>query len=59
MQELSNSIQKPNLRLMGIGKGTSQTDMSYIQKNKIKFPKPQERFAHSGIGSLQNVKQTS
>jgi chromosome segregation ATPase len=61
MQELTDSIKRPNLRIMGIeeGRGASKRDSEYTQQNNNrKFPKPRESYAHSGTGGLQNTKQT-
>jgi CHASE3 domain sensor protein len=70
MQELTDSIKKPNLRIMGIEKGVevqakgicnifNKYITKYIQQNNNrKFPKSRENYAHSGIGSLQDTKET-
>jgi chromosome segregation ATPase len=61
MQELTDSIKRPNLRIMDIEEGeeVQATGMCNIF-NKIitKFSKPRENYAHSGTGSLQNTEQT-
>jgi hypothetical protein len=54
MQELTDSIKRPNLRSMGI-----EEVIIYIQQNSnSKFSKSREIYAHIGAGSLQNTKQT-
>jgi hypothetical protein len=61
MQELTNSIEKPNLRIMGIEEEEAQAKgiHNILKKNKNrKFPKSRESYAHSGTGSLQDTKQT-
>jgi hypothetical protein len=62
MQELSDSIKRPNLRITGIKEGEEvQAKWICNTVNKIvteKFPKPRESFAHSVTGSLQDTKQT-
>jgi hypothetical protein len=62
MQELTDSIKRPNLRIMGIeegeevqAKGTHNIDIQ--QNNNRKFPKYRKSYAHSGIGSFQDNKQ--
>jgi archaeosine-15-forming tRNA-guanine transglycosylase len=60
MQELSNSIKRPNLRIMSSEEEKEvKTKGIYNIFNKIitKFPKSQESFACSGTGSLQDTKQ--
>jgi hypothetical protein len=61
MQELTNSIKRPNLRIMGIeeeeevqAKGICNIFNKIIPEN----PKSTENYAHSGTGSLQDTKQT-
>jgi hypothetical protein len=61
MQELSNSIKRPNLRIMSIEEGKEvQAKGIHSIFNKIteKIPKSQESFAHSATGNLQDTKQT-
>jgi hypothetical protein len=59
MQELTNSIKRPNLRIMNIEEGASKRNVQYIQQNNNrKFPKSRENYVHSGTGSLQDTKQT-
>jgi chromosome segregation ATPase len=61
MEELSNSIKRPNLRVIGIEEGEEvQVKEICNMVNKIitEFPKPRERFADSGVRSLQDTKQT-
>jgi chromosome segregation ATPase len=53
MKELTNSIKRPNPRIMGIEEG-----QQLQQNNNRKFPKPRKSYAYSGIRSLQNNKQT-
>jgi hypothetical protein len=61
MQELTNSIKRLNLRIMGIEEGEEvQAKGIHNIFNKIvmeNFPNI-ESFAHSGTGSLQDTKQT-
>jgi hypothetical protein len=61
MQELTNSIKRLNLRIMGIEEGEEvQAKGIHNIFNKIvteNFPNI-ESFAHSGAGSLQDTKQT-
>jgi hypothetical protein len=61
MQELTGSIKRPNLRIMGIEEGEEvQAKGMHNILNKIitKFPKSRENYAHTGTGSLQDTKQT-
>jgi hypothetical protein len=61
MQELSDFIKRPNLRIMGIEKEEVKPKGMHdiFHKNKTrKFPKYQERVPHSGTGSLQDTKET-
>jgi esterase/lipase len=60
MQELTDSIKRPNLRIMGIEEEEVQAKSTHNIFNKIitKFPKPRERYAHSGTGSLKDTKQS-
>jgi hypothetical protein len=61
MQELTNSIKRANLRIMGIEEGEEvQAKRIHNIFNEIirKFPKSRESYAHSGTGSLQDTKQT-
>jgi hypothetical protein len=62
MQELTDSIKRSNLRIMGIKEGEEVQGKGICNIiNKIiteKFPKPRESYAHSGTGSLQDTKQT-
>jgi archaeosine-15-forming tRNA-guanine transglycosylase len=52
MQELTNSIKKPNLRIVGIEEGEEvQAKGIHNIFNKI-IPKSRESYAHSGTGSL-------
>jgi chromosome segregation ATPase len=60
MQELTDSIKRPNLRIMGIeeeeevqAKGIHNIFNKIITENFLNF------YAHSGTGSLQDTKQTS
>jgi archaeosine-15-forming tRNA-guanine transglycosylase len=61
MQELTDSIKKPNLRIMGIeegeevrAKGKRNIFNKIISEN---FPNL-ENYAHSGTGSLKNTEKT-
>jgi hypothetical protein len=62
MQELTDSIKRPNLRIMGIEKGEEvQAKGMHNIFNKIiteNFPNLEKNYAHSGTGSLHNTKQT-
>jgi uncharacterized protein YjgD (DUF1641 family) len=60
MQEFTNFIKRPNLRLMGIEGEEVQTKENHniFNKNNRKFPKYLESFAHAGTESLQDTKQT-
>jgi chromosome segregation ATPase len=61
MQDLTDSINKTNLRLMGIEEGEEvQTKGICNIFNQIfpTFPKSRENYANSGTGSLQDTKQT-
>jgi chromosome segregation ATPase len=61
MQQFSNSIKRPSLRIIGI---EAREDVqakricNIFNNNNRKFPKSQECFAHSGTGRLQDTKQT-
>jgi hypothetical protein len=61
MQELTDSIKRPNLRIMSIEE-REEVEAKGIHNifNKIitKFPKSRENSAPSGSGSLQDTKQT-
>jgi hypothetical protein len=52
--ELSKSIKRPNLRIMGIEEGeevkTKRIHNIFKKIIKRKFPKSRESFAHSGTG---------
>jgi hypothetical protein len=62
MQELTDSIKRPNLRIMGIEEGEevqAKGNCNIFKKsNNRTFPKSGESYAHSGTGSLQETKQT-
>jgi chromosome segregation ATPase len=62
MQELTDSIKRPNLRIMCIEEGeevkTKGIHNIFNNKNR-KFPKPRESYAPSGTGSLKDTKQTT
>jgi hypothetical protein len=61
MQELTDCIKRPDLRIMGIEEGEEvQAKGIHNIFNKIItiFPKPRENYAHSGTGSLQDTKKT-
>jgi hypothetical protein len=53
MQELTNSIKRPNMRIMCIEEKRCKRNEYIQQNNNRKFPKPRENYAHSGTGSLQ------
>jgi septal ring factor EnvC (AmiA/AmiB activator) len=59
MQELTDFIKRPNMRIMGIEEGEEVQAKGICNTfNKIiteKFPS-RESFAHSGTGSLQDTK---
>jgi hypothetical protein len=61
MQELTDSIKRPNLRIMDIEKGEeveAKGICNIFNKIVTKFSESQESFAHSDTGSLQDTKQT-
>jgi hypothetical protein len=61
MQEFTNSIKRPNLKIMGIEEGevVQEKGMHNIFKKIItKFPKSTENYDHSDTESLQDTKQT-
>jgi hypothetical protein len=62
MQELTNSIKRPNLRIIGIEEGEEVQEKGicnmFKENTNRKFPKSRENYAHSGTGSLQDTKQT-
>jgi cephalosporin-C deacetylase-like acetyl esterase len=62
MQELTDSIKRPNLRIMGIEEEEEvQAKGIHNIFNKIiteKFSKSRENYAHSGTESLQDTQQT-
>jgi hypothetical protein len=62
MQELTDSIKRPNLGIMGIEEGeeVQAKGISNIfnKNNNRKFPKSRKDYAHTGTGSLQDTKQT-
>jgi hypothetical protein len=61
MQELTDSIKRPNLRIMGIEAGEevqAKEICNIFNKKPQKTPKSRESYAHSHIGSLQDTKQT-
>jgi hypothetical protein len=60
MQELTDSIKRPNLRIMGIEEGeeVQAKELQYIQQsNNRKFPKSRERYSHTDARGLQNTDQ--
>jgi hypothetical protein len=59
MQELNDSIKRPNLRIMGIEEEMEEKGMCNIFNIIIteKFPNLTE-YAHTNTGSLQNSKRT-
>jgi hypothetical protein len=61
MKELTDSIKRPNLRIMGIEE-VEEVQVKSIRNifNKIitKFPKFRERYSHTDARGLQNTKQT-
>jgi hypothetical protein len=63
MQELTDSIKRPNMRIMGIKEGEEvQAKGMYIyiqQNNYRKFPKSRKIYTHTDARDLQNTKQTS
>jgi hypothetical protein len=61
MQELTDSIKRLNLRIMGIKEGEEvQAKGMHNIFNKIngKFPKSREIYGHTHAKGLQNTKQT-
>jgi chromosome segregation ATPase len=62
MQELTDSIKRPNLRIMVIEEGEEvQAKGMHNIFNKIiteNLPNLEKNYAHSGTGSLQNTEQT-
>jgi septal ring factor EnvC (AmiA/AmiB activator) len=61
MQELTNSIKRSNLGIMGIGEGEevqAKVIHNIKQNSNRKFLKSRKNCAHSGTGSLQDTKQT-
>jgi chromosome segregation ATPase len=61
MQELTDSIKRPNQRIIGIEEGEEVQEKrihNIQQNNNRKYPKSRENYAHSGTGSLQDTKQT-
>jgi hypothetical protein len=60
MQELTDSIKRPNRRIMGIEEGEEvQEEWMHNILKKIITEKFQilKKYAHIGTGSLQNSKQ--
>jgi hypothetical protein len=58
MQELRDSIKRPNLRIMGTEEGEEVQNKGYVTYSKNsnrKFPKSQESFTHSGTESLKDT----
>jgi hypothetical protein len=62
MQELTDSMKRPNLRIMDIEEGgevQAKEIHKYIQQNNNrKFPKSREIYSHTDARGLQNTKQT-
>jgi hypothetical protein len=61
MQELTHSIKRPNLRIMGTEEGEevqAKGMHNIFNKTVRQFLKYRENYAHTGIGGLQNTKQT-
>jgi chromosome segregation ATPase len=61
MHELTDSIKRPNLRIMGSEEGEEvQGKGMHNIFNKIitKFPKSREIYSHTDARGLQNTKQT-
>jgi hypothetical protein len=58
MQELTNSIKRPNLTIMGIEEGEEVQAKGICNIFNRKFPKSRETYAHSGTGSLQDTRLT-
>jgi hypothetical protein len=60
MQELTDSIKRPNLRIMGIEEGeeVQAKGMRNIFNNNGKFPKSRERYSHTDARGLQDPKHT-
>jgi archaeosine-15-forming tRNA-guanine transglycosylase len=61
MQELTDAIKKPNLRIMGIEEGEevqAKGIHNIFDKIIIENNKPRESYAYSGTRSLQDTKWT-
>jgi hypothetical protein len=61
MQELSDSIKRPNLQIRDVEEGEVQAKVICNVFNKIikeNFSNLEKNDAHSGTGSLQDTKQT-
>jgi hypothetical protein len=61
MQELTNSIKRPNLRIMGIKEGEevqAKAMRNIFNKIITKFPRSRERYSHTDARGLQDTKQT-
>jgi chromosome segregation ATPase len=59
MQELTDTIKRPKLRITGIEEGEEVQEKGMCRQNNCrKFPKSRENYAHTGKGNLQNSKQT-
>jgi hypothetical protein len=61
MQELTESMKRPNLKIMHIEEGEevqAKGICNIFNKIITKFLKPRESYAHSGTGSFQDTKQT-
>jgi hypothetical protein len=62
MEELTNSIKRPNLRIMSIEEGEEVQGKVihdiFNKKNERKFPKSRENYTPPDTDSLQDTKQT-
>jgi hypothetical protein len=64
IQEIQDTMRRPNLRILGVDenedlqlKKKKKKTSKYLQQNyRRKLPKPKERDAHDHTGSLQNSK---
>jgi hypothetical protein len=62
IQEVADSIKRPNLGIMGIEEGEEVQEKGihniFNINNNRKIPKSRENYAHTGTGSLQDTRQT-
>ena len=56
IQEMWDTIKKPNLRIIGVEEGEELQIRKYIQQNyRRKLPQPKERYPYEGSRSIQNT----